>query len=573
MTPAAVANHLWQSTVFIGVCWIATLLLKTNSARVRHWIWLAASLKLLLPVSLFVGLGMHVGARTDIGLPQPSWPAIRTVSQPFSASEPTSAELTPVHVVQPSSTPLTRRLFLLLWLLGCLSVAFFRIWGWRRTAILTRGARRLHEGREVELLRRVQSRHGLTSRLRLAAAASTVEPGVHGVLRPVLLLPAGITDQLDDDHLETILAHELCHIGRRDNLLATLHVIVETIFWFYPLVWWIGSRLVDERERACDEDVLRMGNDPLIYAGAILQVCEFYLATPDSVVSRATGSNLKIRIEDIMTQRIIHKVGVARTLLLAGVAIAFVAVPVAFGMSRAQRTSQIDEVLEAAFPISPLPQLQAGATARVSQALPPVKGPAPRVNTTRPEDPGRAVEAYLARSTVQAAPTPARQEVPKEYVIGPEDELEIVVWRQPELSRARVVVRPDGRIGLPLLSDIPAAGLTPMALRDSIQSQLKNWVDDPHVTVLVQTPTKPQVTIQGAIAKPGQYSLASRTTVLALIGRAGGFGEFAQRNQIVVFREENGKVSRHLFNYATFVSGSDLEQNLILQDGDIVIVQ
>jgi bla regulator protein blaR1 len=83
-----------------------------------------------------------------------------------------------------------------------------------------------------------------------------LEPGIFGIARPVLVWPAGISERLPDAHLEAILAHELWHVRRRDNLAAAVHMAVEAIFWFYPLVWWLGSRLLDERERACDEEVL-----------------------------------------------------------------------------------------------------------------------------------------------------------------------------------------------------------------------------------------------------------------------------------------------------------------------------
>ena len=87
-----------------------------------------------------------------------------------------------------------------------------------------------------------------------------------GVLKPVLLLPEGITDRLTPAQLNAVLAHEMCHVRRRDNLTAAIHMLVEAIFWFYPLVWWIRARLVEERERACDEAVLQSGSDAEVYA-------------------------------------------------------------------------------------------------------------------------------------------------------------------------------------------------------------------------------------------------------------------------------------------------------------------
>jgi bla regulator protein BlaR1 len=100
--------------------------------------------------------------------------------------------------------------------------------------------------------------------------ASLLEPGVFAIVRPVLLLPEGITDRLTEPQLSAIVAHEMCHVRRRDNLTYALHMVVETLFWFHPLVWWMGERLVDERERACDEAVVR--REMYIYLQAYDQI-------------------------------------------------------------------------------------------------------------------------------------------------------------------------------------------------------------------------------------------------------------------------------------------------------------
>ena len=124
-----------------------------------------------------------------------------------------------------------------------------------------------------------------------------------GILRPVLLWPRDIDMRLDDAQVHAILAHELAHVRRRDNLTAAMHMFVEAVFWFHPLVWWIGARLVDERERACDEEVVRLGNDPHVYAESILKTCQFYVESPLTCVPGVTGSDLKKRIERIMSHR------------------------------------------------------------------------------------------------------------------------------------------------------------------------------------------------------------------------------------------------------------------------------
>src|SRR5207249_900085 len=127
-----------------------------------------------------------------------------------------------------------------------------------------------------------------------------------------LLVPAGIEDHLTPPQLEAVLAHEMCHVRRRDNLTATIHMLVEAVFWFHPLVWWIGARLVDERERACDEHVLRVFEEPQTYAAGILEVCKLYVESPLACVSGVTGSHLRKRIEDIMINRVGRTLNFAR---------------------------------------------------------------------------------------------------------------------------------------------------------------------------------------------------------------------------------------------------------------------
>jgi uncharacterized protein (TIGR03435 family) len=162
------------------------------------------------------------------------------------------------------------------------------------------------------------------------------EPGVFGIVRPVLLLPDGILDCLAPLEMDAILAHELCHIRRRDNLVTAMHMAVESLFWFHPLVWWVGARLMEERERACDEDVLQTGGDPHAYAEGILKICEFYLVAPLACVAGVTGANLKGRIQAILSERIAADLTFARKVFLAATGLAALAAPLVFGMISAR---------------------------------------------------------------------------------------------------------------------------------------------------------------------------------------------------------------------------------------------
>ena len=164
------------------------------------------------------------------------------------------------------------------------------------------------------------------------SSPTVFEPGVFGIFRPVLVLPAGIADRLSLDQLQAVIAHELCHVRRRDNLAAAVHMLVECVFWFHPLVWWMGARLLEERERACDEEVLQLGSDPAVYAGSILGICRFCMESPVLCVSGITGADLKRRISHIMNGQTCRELSSGRKLLLAGLGIAAVAVPLAVGL-------------------------------------------------------------------------------------------------------------------------------------------------------------------------------------------------------------------------------------------------
>jgi uncharacterized protein (TIGR03435 family) len=158
-----------------------------------------------------------------------------------------------------------------------------------------------------------------------------MEPGVFGVFRPVLLLPEGITGRLSRLQLQALLAHELMHVRRRDNLAAAVHMFVEALFWFHPLVWWIGARLVEERERACDEAVCAQGFEPEVYAEAILDVCKSYVESPLACAAGITGADLKKRIERIMMGHGAPKPHIGKKLLLGAASVAGVALPIIVG--------------------------------------------------------------------------------------------------------------------------------------------------------------------------------------------------------------------------------------------------
>jgi polysaccharide export outer membrane protein len=159
----------------------------------------------------------------------------------------------------------------------------------------------------------------------------------------------------------------------------------------------------------------------------------------------------------------------------------------------------------------------------------------------------------------------------EEFIIGPEDVLSVFVWHEPELTN-KVIVRPDGKIGIPLLNDVQASGLTPKQLQENIAEGLKRFVTGTQVSVVVQEIHSQVIYITGAVAKPGVYPLGGPMTVMEVLVRAGGLAEFAKAEEIQVLRKSGDKPHRFRFNYRSFSEGKDYQQNIQMRNGDMVIV-
>ena len=157
-----------------------------------------------------------------------------------------------------------------------------------------------------------------------------------------------------------------------------------------------------------------------------------------------------------------------------------------------------------------------------------------------------------------------------DFLIGPEDILDIQVWKNPDLSRT-VPVRPDGKVSLPLVNDIQAAGLTPIDLREQLTTRLAEFVPSPEVSVIVREVHSVKVAVLGAVRIPGRYEVKSPATVLELIAQAQGLTEFASRDRIVVIRQNGATTTRVPFNYRKVAEGSDSD-NFFVRAGDIIVV-
>ena len=375
-------NHLWQSTFFALAAALLTLVFRGNRAKVRYSLWLTASLKFLVPFSILIGLGSQLhwtSAAKQIEARAPSPAVLFTIeemTQPFAADAPTAP---------PSTQPRRGWIPVALtagWFCGFVSIGFLRWRAWRgvRDAV----------GRSVPL--------DLALPVQVRLSAGLLEPGVVGLRRPILLLPEGVLERLSPSEFDAVIAHELCHVRRRDNIFASIQMLVEALFWFHPLVWWIGARLVAERERACDEDVVSLGNRPDVYADAILSVCKLYVESPVVCVSGVTGADIRSRIEAIMSDRGVTGLNLAKKAVLVCAGVAAVVGPVSLGVLIA--IGHVPPVLALPIPRpaieqpAPVVQQEPAKPPAKSAAAEPAAKPAPKfdavsIRPCTPGEPGR----------------------------------------------------------------------------------------------------------------------------------------------------------------------------------------
>ncbi len=305
---AALINHLWQSTLFCCGAWLITLTLRAHSASLRHWVWLLASVKFLVPFSLLFHVGSFFGL-----------PAARIADeQPLILGDALQSAALLVSPGALRATSSADNAFVLLvlgslWLGGALFVAARWLLAWLAANSLVRAAR---------------PAPGAPADARITDA--DIEPAVARVFHPVVLLPAALLGRLPTPQMNAVLAHELEHIERRDNLKANVHRLVETLFWFYPVVWWIGRQLLEERERACDERVLETGHGATDYAAGILAVCQHCRAGA-FVSSAATSGDLTRRVRYILGSARPRSLGALKALSLLFAIIGITAAPLFAG--------------------------------------------------------------------------------------------------------------------------------------------------------------------------------------------------------------------------------------------------
>ena len=311
--PFDLLDHLWQSTLFAAAVWLVTRAMRTNAARVRYWMWFAASVKFLVPISALVSVGERFAWRTA----PVAAPAVAAVIEQVLTPAATAVATVPSAPLTPSSLSMWPIVLLVGWGLGVLLV--LAQW-WQQWKPIRRA---LRDARPAD----IGGFDGVTVR----ASASMIEPAVLGIWRPVLLVPYGISDRLTPAQLRALIAHERCHIRHYDNLTAAAHMAIEALFWFHPLVWWLERRLIEERERACDEYVLQSGSAPGDYAEGILEVCRLAKDPSPVFVAGITGSDLRRRIESILRNQTARPLGLERAAVLLVCAAVSILGPVTVG--------------------------------------------------------------------------------------------------------------------------------------------------------------------------------------------------------------------------------------------------
>ena len=345
----ALANHLWQATLFAALVFGLTLLLRRGApARLRYALWLIASLKFAAPAALFAyaaaSLGLDSLWRSTPAAGQ-SAPLLLTIAEPVVSAAPDL-------VVGVSAARGHEELFCaltLVWLAGCAALVFVWLAKRREFVRSVRAGEEAWAGREYEALGRARARLGLAREVLLVLSQGRTEPGVWRTRRPVLLLPSEVASELDDEELEAVVLHELAHVERRDNLCGNFQTVLSCVFWFNPVVWLVGRKLFAERESACDERVLEAGGASGAYAAGILKVVRFCSGwRVAGVAGVASGSNLRRRIEMIMLG---EKGGGARAwhrAILSGLGAAALALTVGAGLFGRGTTTTSARMLEGA---------------------------------------------------------------------------------------------------------------------------------------------------------------------------------------------------------------------------------
>ena len=317
--------HLWEAALFIGLLALGIQLLKRAPASTRYWFWLLAAVKLLVPSVLLVWLVSEIPgeapALTSPPLEQSNHGALTSApARPvYEILQPLL--LSPPPVAPPVSAVAHNELYCALTLTWLSGFVFFVV-RWAKGSLslsrAVRTSRRIVSSRETEILKRVRSQLQLTQDVVILVSDKVTEAGLWGIWRPTVLLPEGAASRLSDEELEAVILHELVHVKRRDNLAVVLQKAIFALLWFYPPVWLIDWKLFEERERACDEEVLRLRQSPETYISGMLKVVRACVEQRLVGTSSIGGSSLKRRMVYLLSTGLPRKLGILECALIIG---------------------------------------------------------------------------------------------------------------------------------------------------------------------------------------------------------------------------------------------------------------
>jgi BlaR1 peptidase M56 len=273
----------------------------------------------------------------------------------------------------------------------------------------------------------------------------------------VVMLPDGLMTFLSGPERDSILAHELTHLRRRDNVTAAIHMAVETLFWFAPPVWLIGARLIEERERACDESVLASGHDPEVYAGGIIKVCKFCIQSPLACASGASGADLGNRVRQIMSGEALLGLTPAKRLLLAGTSALALTLPVMAGFANSPLIVQVKRQV-----VAVQARAQEAITAMTQQMTPAIDV---------------AVIPRLKTLTVQAVKPPVFQIAPFQIASAPQADAAAADAAPPVAETQTAVAAPKIQPEAPAAA--PVRVLDATALKQALRALSPTGEGDP----------------------------------------------------------------------------------------------
>jgi beta-lactamase regulating signal transducer with metallopeptidase domain len=443
---AQLVDHLWQSTLFAAGAGLLTALLRRNSAGVRYGLWFAASVKFLVPFALLAAAGGALASRLHLTLlPPPDAAAGPTVSgglhwaPQMMAPASTFGALTP-PLAAPAPHLLALRvdpgpILLGTWAFGLAVILLIWAVRWSRVRAALRQAQPIDLAAPIPAL----------------ASPVGLEPGVVGLWRPVLLLPEGLAERLSPAEFDAVVAHELSHVRRRDNLTGAIHMLVQALFWFHPLVWWLGDRLIVERERACDEAVVRAGHDRETYAYGIVETCRHYLHLSLTCVAGASGSSLEMRVDEILSRPLSAPLSLEAKASIGMAATLALTIPLAAGLLTAPPITQRLDALVQAARVAPA---SSPAAAQASpRAVSPVAGaePAPPTELAKP-----ALEALAPPQLTVSPPSTALADIDRPIAEPP-----VVQIKPAPPEAAEAAPSPSG----PVVSPATVETATPAEIR------------------------------------------------------------------------------------------------------------